>query len=210
MSCPQSELEFAHYYYNLIHRQMEQPADDWHAVMSREYFWNGTMMRIPKGVGPGVQLPSDAPFYGLTQQWREGDGPVGRLYLPSPHPDNNNFYTRQIQYIRRVNPDGVTPTHVWTWEYKDGNEYAPICEGETPVPPSDLEKRVAALETSYADLDRRVTTLEQSHGNYPRKIALRNLANGKIVAAEITQTGWLRANRDTVGPWEQFELVPLD
>jgi hypothetical protein len=211
MSCPQNQAEFEDYFFNLINRSKGAPADDWAEVMSREYNWNGTMMVIPPGVGPGVILPSDAPFYGLTQQW--SDGPKARVFLPAAEKDHNGYFTCQIQYIRRVNPDGVSPTHVWDFDHTDGHPYVPIC-GDSEQP-SDLEARVAALEGNYAVLEERlyhvenrVTALEQKTGN--KKVALRSLANGRVVAAEINSSKVLVANREAIGPWEEFELIELE
>lgn len=42
------------------------------------------------------------------------------------------------------------------------------------------------------------------------KIALRSMANGRLVCAENAGKQPLIANRDAVGEWETFEVVPLD
>lgn len=46
-------------------------------------------------------------------------------------------------------------------------------------------------------------------GGMPTRIALRSLANGRLVCAEAAGTQPLQANRDAVGPWETFEVIPV-
>lgn len=208
MSCPKTEGDFITYFYELIGKTLGSPADDWEYVMARRYPWANDYITIPPGVGPGVILPSNAPFYGLTQQW--SGGPKGRVFLPAAIPDSLGYFTRNIQYIKRVNPDGVYPTHIWVWEHKDGNDYVPICDGGTVPPPTPdpIEARVKALEVRYALLEERVTALENK--KFPSKIALQNAANGKFVAAEVDTSKILFANRDSIGPWEKFNLISLE
>lgn len=208
MGCPKTEAEFIDYFFGLIGRSLGDPADDWIEVMSKEYPWVNGPMVIPPGVGPGVILPANAPFYGLTQQW--SNGPKSRLFLPAAIPDGLGYYTRNIQYIGRVNPDGVYPTHIWSWDHMDGNAYVPICDGETVPPPTSdpLEARVKALEIHYAQLEERVTALEKR--KFPTKIALQSEANGKFVAAEVDTSKVLVANRDGIGPWEKFNVIILE
>jgi hypothetical protein len=44
----------------------------------------------------------------------------------------------------------------------------------------------------------------------PKKIALRSLANGKYVCAEGGGSQPLQANRNAVGPWEEFEVIVIE
>ena len=83
--CPQTEEEFEDYFYTLIGRTYGAPADGWEGVMEAAYPWQGHMLNIPPGVGPGIRQPPDAPFFGLTQQY--SGGPKGRIFLPSNTPD---------------------------------------------------------------------------------------------------------------------------
>lgn len=202
--CPRNEAEFIVYFFNLIGRKIGEPADDWVEVMSARYPWKDKRIVIPEGLRSGQKPNPDAPFYGLTQQW--SGGPKARLFIPST-PDNLGYYARQIQYLKRVNPDGVFPTHVWDWKHTDGNDYTPICEdGEVVVPPtSDLEARVKELERQL-DLIKIVAVSKNSF----RKVALRSIANGRIICAELGQDGTLKANRDHVQSWEEFEIIFLD
>src|SRR5829696_8144911 len=89
---PRNEGEFRDYFFTLIGRKLEQPANDYREVLSKAYPWNGELERIPDGPGPNVKLGPNAPFYGLTQQW-SGE-PKGRIFLPTAAPDSNRFYTR--------------------------------------------------------------------------------------------------------------------
>jgi len=220
MPCPLTEQEIQDYFFKLIQRVPDTFANDFVAVMDMQYPWNGRMMQIPENVpGPGQQLPADAPFYGITQQVRAGGISAGRIWVPAavPQTDENGhqWYTRYIQVIKDK-PGGQQGIDLlWTWKYESGNAYVPIC-GDTPVPPTELEARVKALEVQnevqhleIEDLKARVEKLEQGGMTFPKRIALKSLANGKIVAAEINSSKALVANRDAIGPWEQFELFVL-
>lgn len=44
----------------------------------------------------------------------------------------------------------------------------------------------------------------------PRKIALRSMANNKLVCAENGGSQPLIANRDSVGAWEEFEVIVIE
>lgn len=216
MSCPQTEAEIKAYFWELIGKSEEGSANDFKAVMAKPYPWNEQMLQIPSNLpGPGQQLPADAPFYGITQQ-TSGGVSSGRIWVPAAVPqvdeNGNKWYTRYIQIIKDK-PGGIHRTDfLWTWWYQSGHDYVPICKdtpGPDPTPPTELEARVKALEVKYAFLEERVTVLETSR-LIPKKIAMRNLANGKIVCAEIRGDGSLKANRDKIGPWEEFVIIILD
>jgi hypothetical protein len=215
MACPKNEAEFRAYFFELIGRAEGSPANDFEAVMAKEYPWNGQMLKIPENLpGPDQQLPADAPFYGLTQQVSGGKS-SGRVWIPAANPvtdeNGNNWYTRYFQIIEDK-PGGFHGIDfLWTWWYQNGNEYVPICDGSDngSVPPgSDLEARVETLEAQYALLEERVNALE-SIKDARKKVALRNIATGQFVAAEAASSKVLVANRNDAGAWEQFEIVPL-
>src|SRR6188768_1823660 len=95
--CPQTAEEFRDYFYALIGRAMGGPANDYEAVLSALYPWNGQMLMIPPGVGPGIKQYPGAPFFGLTQQF--SGGPKARVFLPTNTPDELGYYTRCEQYV---------------------------------------------------------------------------------------------------------------
>lgn len=154
--CPQNEQEAQDFFYALIGREIGTPANDWAAVMSSEFLWNGKRQRIPPGPAPDVRLGPDAPFWGLTQQW--SGGPKARIFLPTAQPDvdenGNRWYTRNIQYIKDAPGGGFE----WTWFRVGGHDYAPVAGPGTTVPPvtpppttppsneAELLKRIEALE----------------------------------------------------------------
>jgi hypothetical protein len=179
--CPQSEEEFHEYFYALIGRDYMAPADGWEAVMEAAYPWQGHMLNIPPGVGPGIRQPPDAPFFGLTQQY--SGGPKGRIFLPTDTPDELGYYTRCMQYLDDAvgtyekSKKQVTSTSsglIWSWYWVAGAEYAPVTGPESTAPPdsSELAARVTALEEVSAamgeemdDLVERVTRIEHALAN---------------------------------------------
>lgn len=215
-TCPKTEAEFRRYFFEeLIERTEESLANDFKEVMAKAYPWNGQMLRIPENLpGPGQQLPADAPFYGLTQQVSGGES-SGRVWIPAAVPvtdeNGNQWYTRYFQIIKDK-PGGTHGTDfLWTWWYQNGNEYVPICDGgdNGSVPPgSDLEARVATLESNYASLEERVAALEGA-ADKRKKVGIRSIATGQFVAAEAASSKILVANRNDAGAWEEFEIVPL-
>ena len=157
--CPQTEEEFHEYFYTLIGRDYMAPADGWEAVMEAAYPWQGHMLNIPPGVGPGIRQPADAPFFGLTQQY--SGGPKGRIFLPTDSPDELGYYTRCMQYLddavgtyeKSKKQVGAQSTGlIWSWYWVAGAEYAPVTDADSTAPPdqSELAARVAALEEAYA------------------------------------------------------------
>jgi hypothetical protein len=215
MPCPMTEQEIKDYFFSLIQRTPETYANDFVAVMDMKYPWNGQMLQIPENIpGPGQRLPSDAPFYGITQQVRAGGVSAGRIWVPAAVPqtdeNGNQWFTRYIQIIKDK-PFGQQGVDLlWDWKYESGNAYVPICSGSNPGPgPGPNPDCCEELAARYVALEERVTKLEQNLG-FPKRVALKSLANGKIVAAEINSTRVLVANRDGIGPWEQFELIVLE
>lgn len=179
--CPQTEEEFHEYFYTLIGRDYMGPADGWEAVMEAAYPWNGHMLVIPPGVGPGERQYPDAPFFGLTQQY--SGGPKGRIFLPTETPDELGYYTRCLQYLDDAvgtyekSKKQVTSTSsglIWSWYWIAGAEYAPVTGADSTAPPdsSELAARVTALEEVSAamgeemdDLVERVQRIEHALQN---------------------------------------------
>src|SRR5262245_15690036 len=62
------------YFFWLIQRAPDQPADDWEHVL--------TACGLPAGFPP-YTLPYDNGFYGLTQQIRSSGEVAGRIFLPT-------------------------------------------------------------------------------------------------------------------------------
>lgn len=216
MGCPQTEREFQKYFSELTGRAFDSPANDFEAVMAARYDWNGQMMQIPMNVPlAGRQLPSDAPFYGLTQQVKGGVS-AGRIWIPAAVPqvdeNGNEWYTRYIQIIK--DKPGGTPKvdFLWTWWYQGGNEYVPICTDGGTVPPVDnLLQRIETLESQVANHEGRIATLESKQtSRIPKKIAL-IADNRKYVTAEVTANPpILVARGDNSDAWQQFEVVVLE
>jgi len=164
--CPQTEEEFEQYFYTLIGRTYGAPADGWEGVMEAAYPWQGHMLVIPPGVGPGERQYPDAPFFGLTQQY--SGGPKGRIFLPTDVPDELGYYTRCIQYLddaaltyskSKKQVDAKSTGLVWSWYWVAGHEYAPVtsADGEAPPPESG---DVDALKAWMTAIEARVTALE--------------------------------------------------
>lgn len=207
MGCPQTEDEFRDYFFNLIGQNLNGVANNFEAVMTKAYNWNGTMMQIPVNVPTqGQQLPKDAPFYGLTQQHKMGR-PAARIWIPAAIPDANNYYTRNIQYIKDTPNGNHGVDFLWDWRWQDGNAYVPLLPadgGTTPVPPNppvdpELEKKVQILELKVARLEKLLG-----------KVGLKSAANNKFVANELTHDQELRANRDNLGGWEEFYIITTE
>lgn len=152
----------AYFFADVIGRAEGSPAPDWKQVLES----------LPaRGMGinpkPGEIQPPDAPFYGITVMIDAGGNARGRIWLPTNVPvmhDGNAWYTHEFQVIA----DGPTPgSFVWAWIDKGGAPYSPhACDNGTvpPKPPieppsSDLEDRVARLESAVVDL----TAIVQQH-----------------------------------------------
>jgi len=165
--CPQTEEEFQEYFYTLIGRTYGANADGWEGVMEAAYPWQGHMLVIPPGVGPGERQYPDAPFFGLTQQY--SGGPKGRIFLPTDVPDELGYFTRCLQYL-----DDAAGTYakskkqvsahstglVWSWYWVAGHEYAPVTGADSTAPPDsgDLD----ALHAWMTATDARLAALEEA------------------------------------------------
>jgi hypothetical protein len=49
MSCPQTETEMRDFFYATIGRTIGSPANDYEAVLSKAYPWQGMELMIPAG-----------------------------------------------------------------------------------------------------------------------------------------------------------------
>lgn len=214
-TCPQTEEDFKKYFTTLTGKPFDSPANDFEAVMAASYDWNGQMMQIPANVPlAGEQLPPDAPFYGLTQQVKGGVS-AGRIWIPAAVPqtdeNGNQWYTRYIQVIKDKPGGQHGIDFLWTWWYQSGNDYVPICEGDSiPVPPvGNIEQRLETLEAQVANLDKRLTALEQRPTTAPEVIAL-IADNGEYVTAEVTTKDKpLRVRGNKADAWQQFKVVVI-
>lgn len=213
--CPQNQDEFRAYFYTLIGCTYGAPATGWEATLSASYPWQGSTMRIPEGVGPGIKQTAGAPFFGLTQQW-SGGVPKARVFLPSDQADDNGYYTRCMQYLDDAPSGGGL---VWAWYYVAGNAYTPIqgadsgSGGVTP-PPTDpqLEQRVETLEAQVAQLSEQLRQVSETALQAGGKVGLR-LAEGQVLCVTAGgptaphQPVTFESRAEMTGAWEQFELL---
>lgn len=193
------------YFFWLIDRQPDQPADDWFIVL--------TNSGIPAGYPPNV-VPSDNGYYGLTQQIRTTGEVAGRIFLPTATPDANGYYSHPISPLKDA-PQGGGHL-LWEWRSLGGPPYVPVDTGggfPQPVPPNDVEQRLETLEAQTANHEGRITTLEQrptSGVQFGDKIALRT--NSGMIAgikgggpttvdAPINLIG-----KQNIDAWESFKL----
>jgi hypothetical protein len=162
--CPQNEEEFIEYFYTLIGRARETPANDWYQVLLKRYEWQGQLISIPRGVGPGIKQAADAPFFGLTQQMGSAGNPQARVVLPTQQADGLGYFTRQIQYIKDL-PGGVHGTDfLWTWDYKDGHGYVPVTGAGSAPPPVVTPPPTGAVcncDAKFVALFARIEQLEK-------------------------------------------------
>ena len=210
--CPQTENEFAQYFYTLIGCTPGSNANDFEAVLSKKYPWQGQSLMIPPGVGPGITQPSDAPFFGLTQQY--SGAPKGRVFLPSNQADENGYYTSCWQYL-----DDAAGTYstkrdpkqqfsaksgglVWAWYHVAGHAYSPVTGANGGSSSSD--------ELSEAQLQQVEALVRSIAVMWEDKIALQ-ASGGKVMCAE--SGGPAKDNdpfdltaRSGIGPWESFTI----
>jgi hypothetical protein len=120
--CPQNEDEARDYIFTIYQRSIGQPANDWAAVQQNS--------NLPRNIyTPGLQATDKWPFFGITQMWGAG-GPRGRIFLPADSPDDNNWWTVQIQVIA----DGPSGGLVWAWNKISGNAYKPVTSAAVQPP----------------------------------------------------------------------------
>lgn len=219
--------EYKQYFFSLVGGGEGQSANNWKAALEA---LPGRGMGInPK---PGEIQPLNAPHHGITVMIdREGNA-RGRIWLPTEtatHNDGNDWYTHEIQVIA----DGPTPgSFVWAWESKGGAAPRPFTGGVQPdpqLPPGNIYANVgeafAALVSVIVKaelMDLAETVQRQGRdiaalqgggvtgGELPKKIALKGF-DGKYVCADRGKFDTpLLANRLGRGPWETFELEPVD
>ena len=224
--CPQTEAEFTDYFFTLIGRTINTGANDFRAVLTAEYDWKGTRMRIPHNLpAAGQQLPKDAPFFGLTQQTDpSGNTPKARIWIPAAAPqtdeNGNRWYTRYIQYVKDAPGGQPGVDMLWTWWYQSGNDYVPLLSadgGSTQPPPTqppptnpDLEARVVELEKKNTaqqiqiqELKGRIAALEQappSAGMTPEQVRKIMQDEPVWVTGKTTWTPTQVVWRGKVGP----------
>lgn len=126
LRCPQTEAEATDYVFTLFQRVLGSPAPDWGSVMANS--------NLPHNVYvPGQRATALWPYFGFTQMWGS-TGPRGRIFLPATAPDENGYWTRQIQVI----DDGPGGQLVWSWRRISGHEYQPVegAEDGPSLPPT--------------------------------------------------------------------------
>ena len=105
------------YFFWLIQRAENMPADDWAEVL--------TTSGIPEGYPPGV-TPQPNLVYGLTQQIGAG-GVRGRLFLPTTTPDPLGYYAHPIDVL-----NGTDPNLTWAWKDAPGGPHPPYVPVNMP------------------------------------------------------------------------------
>lgn len=189
------------YFFSLINREPNQPADDWAEVLAAS--------GIPAGFAEGV-VPTDNGFYGLTQQIRENGDIAGRIFLPTAEPDANGYYSQPVSPLK----DAPEAGHLlWEWRLLSHSPaYVPVTGGGV-VPPTtgNTEQRLETLEAQTADHERRIAALEaKPNGKVPKKIAM-IASNGEYVTAEVETKGKPMVVRGKkADAWQQFEVVILE
>jgi hypothetical protein len=177
---------------------------------------------LPQDIpGPGEQLPSNQPFYGITIQAGADGIPAGRIWIPAGTPDANNYYTRYFQVIQDK-PGGVHKVDfLWDLRYLAGNAYEPICDSDEPKPPLNIEQRLETLEAQMVtvlavqeDHENRIRAIEQGSTGikFGDKIALRT--NSGLLAG-IEGGGPTQVNapikfigkNDPPHSWESMEIL---
>jgi hypothetical protein len=189
------------YFFSLINREPNQPADDWEQVLAAS--------GIPKGFTSG-EVPTDNGFYGLTQQIGTDGRIAGRIFLPTAEPDVNGYYSQPISPLK----DAATAGHLlWEWRLLSHSPaYVPVT-GDGTVPPvtGNTEQRIETLESQVANHESRIAKLEQSPmGKVPKKIAM-IASNGEYVTAEVETKGKpmvVRGNK--ADAWQQFTVEVLE
>ena len=100
------------YFFALIGRAEGSPAGDWATVLTRS--------GLPAGPVRGVRVPSNAPFYGITQQINSSGQVRGRLFLPTEMPDGTGYYIHQVDIL-----SDASANH-WVWQpHGDQPPYVP-------------------------------------------------------------------------------------
>ena len=99
------------YFFALIGRTEGSPAGDWASVLQRS--------GLPAGPTAGVRVPSNAPFYGLTQQINSSGQVRGRLFLPTDTPDAHGYYIYQVDVLSDASANR------WVWNPLGGPQYVP-------------------------------------------------------------------------------------
>ena len=203
--CPQSESEFREYFYALTGQIYSTDAVNWEAVMSAPYPWQGQQLRIPEGVGPGIQQPPDAPFFGLTQQW--SNGPKARIFLPSSTPDGLGYFTRCLQYL-----DDAADGHglIWSWYYVAGNDYTPVIpadsSGSAPSGGGGLtQAQVQALiDAQCVKVGSRIAL--RTSGDASTGVPASLLCAESGGPMEDGQPVTITSRSGSPGPWEKFTV----
>lgn len=193
------------YFFWLINRQENQPADDWAMVLSNS--------GIPAGLPPGV-FPTDNGYYGMTQQMDSGGNVRGRIFLPTGVPDPNGYFARAYSPLKDA--PGQPGHLLWEWRYLEGPPYVPVDTGggfPQPIPPSDVEQRLETLEAQTANHEGRITTLEQrptSGVQFGDKIALRmdsQMIVGAVSGGPTAEDQLIEfIAKDHIHAWESFVL----
>jgi hypothetical protein len=189
------------YFFSLINREPNQPADDWAQVLAAS--------GIPAGFASG-EVPTDNGFYGLTQQIRENGDIAGRIFLPTAEPDANGYYSQPVSPLK----DAATAGHLlWEWRLLSNHPaYVPVT-GDGVVPPvnGNTEQRLETLESQVANHESRIAALEgKPNGRVPKKIAM-IASNGEYVTAEVETPGKpmvVRGNK--ADAWQQFTVEVLE
>lgn len=219
--CPQTTDEFRDYFSTLTGTTLGTNANDYEAVLSRSYPWQGQSLMIPPGVGPGISQPPDAPFFGLTQQY--SGGPKGRVFLPSNQPDELGYLTTCWQYLDdaagtySAKKDPKTQFNaksgglIWAWYHVAGNAYSPVQPADGTAPPASggglTEAQVQAMiDTQCVKYGDRIAlrTAGDSGAGVPKSLLSVEEGGPRVNGDPVQLTG---RTSTSPGPWETLEVL---
>lgn len=101
------------YFFALIRRTEGSPAGDWFSVLMGS--------GLPAGPVRNVRVPSNAPFYGITQQINSSGQARGRIFLPTDVPDQDGYYILQVDVLADAGGGNL----IWAWRPFGAPPYAP-------------------------------------------------------------------------------------
>ena len=178
--CPQTEEEFQEYFYTLIGRAYGDVADGWEATMTQSYPWQGHMLNIPPGVGPGHHAAAGCAVlraHAAIQRRAEGpDLPAVRhrrrqrlfhaLYSVSRR---RGGHLQQIEKASHGEQQRARLVVV----LGGGPRIQPVTVTDSTAPPdSSLDARVTALEAEMVAVKEVSMAMGEEHDDLAQRVAV--------------------------------------